>query len=109
VRGRFGCLPGPHPPEHVRGCHDGFGELRLYDLRSLQHRDQECGGGRLDSEQDANVAVYWCSWPQFHQAFWPAFLAQFPLHLGGDIGQRGLCRVDGFTGVLSCDIVPSVR
>lgn len=43
--------------------------------------------------------MYWCSWPQFHQALWPAFPARFPLHLGGDIGQRGLCRVDRFSGV----------
>jgi hypothetical protein len=99
LRGCFGRLPGPHPLEHARGRHDGFGELRFCDLWSLQHRDQQCGGGRLDSEQDADVAVYWCSWPQFHQAFWPAFLAQFPLHPGGDIGQRGLRRVDRFTGV----------
>jgi hypothetical protein len=74
LRGCFGRLPGPHPLEHARGRRDGFGELRFCDLWSFQHRDQHCGGGRLDSEQDADVAVYWCSWPQFHQAFWPAFL-----------------------------------
>ncbi len=57
VRGCFWRLPRPNPPEHVRRCPDGCGELRFCDLRSLQHRDQRYGGGWLDGEQDADVAV----------------------------------------------------
>jgi hypothetical protein len=35
--------PGPYPPEHVRRCHDGFGEMRLYDLVPLKHGNQQHG------------------------------------------------------------------
>jgi hypothetical protein len=56
---------------------------------SFHYGDQQGGAGRLDREDEADLAVTRRAGPQLQQAFGQWLAAQFPLDLGRDVPEPG--------------------
>src|SRR5690242_20154090 len=60
--------PGLRFLQDLGGEEDGFAVVVLHGVASLEHGDQQRGARRLDSEQDADVAVGGRARTELHQA-----------------------------------------
>jgi hypothetical protein len=101
------CLPGGLVQgsglrllQDLGGEEDGFAVVVLHGVASLEHGDQQRGAGRLDGEQDTNVAVRGRARAEFHQPPGRRLQVQLLFDLADDLvkpGRRpgGIVRPDG--------------
>jgi hypothetical protein len=86
------CLPGglvqgsgPRLLQDLGGEEGGFAVVVLHGVASLEHGDQQRGAGRLDGEQDADVAVRGRARAELHQALGRRLQVQLLFDLAGDL------------------------